>query len=210
MRTTSIFRTSSVLVAMCLIASGCNRTIAYGESTGFNLGIEADLATDAPAEVNVGFRRRVVGIVPPLEDADDGRVTGEAATILSRFEIDSTSNRQAILDTTVAVRGAFASGAAATELIVKNPNSERVLQDFANLEPVVVRVPDAPVERAVNEKLVSFISQSPENRDRYLGFAQGFGLAIPDSPSSGARALGAIGAEENASGNARIVTLLGL
>ncbi len=206
----SFVRFWGVALSIGLLSGACTNTLTYGESTGLNLGIEADLATDTPAEINVGFKRRVIGMVPALQDPQNGRVTGEAANILSRFEIDSESNPEAVFDTTLKVRGAFASGAAATGLIVDNNKGAEIVVQLAQAAPVVARVPDDPVQRSASERLTAYVAESPENRDRYLSLAEEIGLNIPDNPFPSARATDAINDPANASGNQRILTFLGI
>ena len=125
-------RVLGLLAGFCIMGlAACGDTLVYGERTGYNLAIEVNQDPETPVNVNLGLRRTVVSVVPPVatESGQGGqsRPKGEAVSMISGFflsDIDSENPLQ--LD--LRIRSQFASGNAAV-LVSGNPDVVRAIAD---------------------------------------------------------------------------------
>lgn len=114
----------AVLLALfATLGAGCSNTLFYGESTEFNLGIHVNDNPQQPLEVNIGLKRHVGEVAPPVATEQNESKTaavGEAVTTLSGFRLRYEEDEERILLGDLYIRTQFATGAAAAEL-AKNP-----------------------------------------------------------------------------------------
>ena len=120
------------IVGACMLGvAACGDTLVYGERTGFNLSVEVGQDPATPVNVNIGLRRTVVSVVPPIdsEPGEDGQPhpNGEAVSMISGFEL-TDQPRQNPLDPDLQIRSQFASGEAAV-LVSGNPDVVRAIAD---------------------------------------------------------------------------------
>lgn len=207
---------STLLVGACLtVLAGCENTLVFGESTGFNLGIEADAAKAVPFEANAGLRRQVVGLVPPLGRDENGRPNTEATNLVGTIRIAQTTGSTGPFDTQVTVASGYATGPAAVALVngtTENPKNAN--QAEAAVKAVVnatntVRVSDDPAARTATVKLLSFVNGSDANLTTYLALAKAQGISLTGVDAASQAAI-AIGDGSNATKNIAIAKALKL
>lgn len=194
---------TALFLAIATVAFACDRAIVYGDRTGFNLAIRTDVAEGQPVEVNAGLQRRVGGFVPPRKRDENGNAVGEAANLMSRFELTRKAGEGLGLADTIWINSAFVSGDAAVKA---SQNADSVASIFS---APGIRVSDAPEDVDAIGKLLNFTAVSEENRQAYLILARARGLKVaPDTDPFAAQ--DAILDPANASGNRAIVTALKL
>ncbi len=199
-----------LLAAFALTLMGCERTLVYGERSGFNLGIFVSPAESLPLEVNVGVKRRVVGIIPPAEEPDGSKVKGEAVNMFSRFDIHYQEKTASPFAGVHTVSAAFASGAAATA-IADGDNPAKVVN--AIVQPEVIRLDNSPEAIKVRMALTDYINGNDDRVEEYLTLARERGIVVDDELLEEAApyaALVAITRPENTRKNSQIADQLGL
>ena len=102
-------------------------------------------------------------------------------------------------DTTV-IGTTFVSGAAAVTLVKSNQNAEAVAERVLGAT-VRGRVSDAPEVRSEQQALIRYINASEANLERYLAFARGNGLEVPNGQTERASAIGSITSPANTQRN---------
>lgn len=196
-----------LVLAVCLLGA-CEKTLVYGERSGFNLALRSDAAAAVPIEVNAGLQRRVVGLIPGAGEVEDGRPSGEAVNMVSRFDIDYADSENDLFGGRLKVSSAFASGGAATAVA----GNVKVVE--AIVGPLGFRVADDPLAREANLALTNHIAadldDGADNRTAYLALAKALDLRLADGPTPTARAVKTIDDPANARGNIEIARLLGL
>lgn len=149
---------AAVLMTVTTLGAGCTNTLFYGESTEFDLAIHLNDNPQQPLEVNMGLKRHVGQVTPPVatEQNESGTAAvGEAVSTLSgfrlRYEEDTTSNNP--LNNDLYIRTQFATGAAAAAL-AKNPiQAVKVIDakfDFARDEAFAAPAAQARVEKILD------------------------------------------------------------
>ncbi|CAN0202549.1 unnamed protein product, partial [Chrysoparadoxa australica] len=151
-----------------------------------------------------GLQRRVVGSIPPTSRDADGRPTGDAVNMVSRFGVERTPGGTGEFGATVRISTSFASGGAARAIAGK----PEVVRAVTNA-PVITLSTDVD-KRALDTKLFTFTGQSLENTQRYLNLAEEGGLTPRAGETPVARALDMISNPANATVNAKIAELLNL
>jgi hypothetical protein len=114
---------AALLVVSAILGAGCSDTLFYGESTEFNLAIHVNDNPQQPLEVNMGLKRHVGQVTPPVATAQNESGTaavGEAVSTLSGFRLRYEENTANVLLGDLYIRTQFATGGAAAEL-AKNP-----------------------------------------------------------------------------------------
>ena len=193
------------LIASLIIAvTGCDRTLVYGERSGFNLGISVTPSENLPIEVNAGIKRRVIGIIPPTGEPQNGHVNGEAVNMFSRFDVQHEPSATGALFGTHTVSSAFASGRAAT-VIAESSNAEKVVAAIVN--PKVITLDNTPKVAKVRKALLAYINGSPQQKANYLKLAENRGIPLDLDPLA---ALSAIANPTHANENLSIADQLGL
>lgn len=194
---------TALILAIAMIGSACDRAIVYGDRTGFNLALRTDVAEGHPVEVNAGLQRRVGGFAPPRKRDKDGNAVGEAANLMSRFELARKAGEGLGLSDTIWINSAFVSGDAAVKA---SQNADSVASIFS---APGIRVSDDPQDVDAIGKLLNFTAASDENRLAYLALARARGLKVaPDTDPFAAQ--DAIVNSANASGNREIAIALKL
>jgi hypothetical protein len=120
----SIFR-AGVLLVVATAGAGCSDSLFYGESTEFNFALHFNDNPQQPLEVNIGLKRHVGQVTPPVatEQNESGKAAvGEAVSTLSGFRLryQEEAGSASPLNNDLYIRTQFATGAAAAEL-AKNP-----------------------------------------------------------------------------------------
>jgi hypothetical protein len=142
---------AALLAAVATVGAGCSDTLFYGESTEFNLAIHVNDNPQQPLEVNMGLKRHVGQVTPPVATSENDSGTaavGEAVSTLSGFRLRYQETDTNPLSNDLCIRTQFATGAAAAEL-AKNPIQ-------------AVKVIDADFERS--SEFVSPASQARHDR----------------------------------------------
>ena len=114
---------AALLAVVAILGTGCSDTLFYGESTEFNLAIHVNDNPQQPLEVNMGLKRHVGQVTPPVATAQNESGTaavGEAVSTLSGFRLRYEENTANVLLGDLYIRTQFATGGAAAEL-AKNP-----------------------------------------------------------------------------------------
>ena len=188
-------------VAMATSA-GCDRALVYGDRSGLNIAIRSDPAEGAPLEVNTGFQRRVVGFVPAKGRTADGKADGEAVDMASRYDMRRTAGEKGPFSDKIEIKTAFASGKAANAARDDPKVAEAILSapQFA--------ISNDPGERAVNNALIMYVSQSISNAEAYLALARAGNLRVYPGATATTSAYGTITDGKNAAGNAQISQML--
>ena len=116
------FAQIAVLTTVATLGAGCTNTLFYGESTEFDLAIHLNDNPQQPLEVNIGLKRHVGQVTPPVATSQNESGTaavGEAVSTLSgfrlRYQEDPTGGP---LNNDLYIRTQFATGAAAENLAV--------------------------------------------------------------------------------------------
>lgn len=146
------------LTVVATLGAGCTDTLFYGESTEFDLAIHFNDNPQQPLEVNMGLKRHVGQVTPPVATEQNEKGTaavGEAVSTLSgfrlRYEEDTASNNP--LNNDLYIRTQFATGAAAAEL-AKNPiQAVKVIDarfDFVRDEAFAAPAAQARVEKILD------------------------------------------------------------
>jgi hypothetical protein len=105
------------------LSAGCNNTLFYGEKTAFSMAIHLNDNPQTPVEVNMGLKRHVGEVAPPVatqEEAGKNVPVGEAVSSLSGFRLRYEENPNNILLGDLYIRTQFATGIAAT-ILAENP-----------------------------------------------------------------------------------------
>lgn len=201
---------SAALALVAVLVAGCERTLVYGERSGFNLGVRVDPAQSLPLEVNAGLKRSVVGLVPPSEPSEPNRPKGEAVNMFSRFNIDYAENDASVFGGKLTVSTAFASGQAAMAIAKRDADKARKMVE-AIVRPVEATLPDDPEKLGVINALAMFAARSPAHRDFYLALAEARGIDLlpADEPAS-TRFAAAVADERNEEKNRKIAKELNL
>jgi hypothetical protein len=142
---------AALLAVVATVGAGCSDTLFYGESTEFNLAIHVNDNPQQPLEVNMGLKRHVGQVTPPVATSQNESGTaavGEAVSTLSGFRLRYQETDTNPLRNDLYIRTQFATGAAAAEL-AKNPIQ-------------AVKVIDADFERSA--EFVSPASQARHDR----------------------------------------------
>src|SRR5262245_44115540 len=107
-----------LLGSVAALLAGCTNTLFYGEKTAFSMAIHLNDNPQTPVEVNVGLKRQVGEIAPPVatEERGENVPVGEAVSSLSGFRLRYEENPNNILLGDLYIRTQFASGIAATVL----------------------------------------------------------------------------------------------
>ncbi|WP_306113977.1 MULTISPECIES: hypothetical protein [unclassified Roseovarius] len=184
--------------------SGCERALVFADRTGVNLAVRSDMAEGSPLEVNAGLKRRVVGFVPAKGESEDGRPSGEAVNMVSRFDLKRTKGAEGPFSDKVQIRTSFASGGAAVEAASKPKAVEALTK-----APGFV-LSDDPQVRSAAQKLYDFTGQSPDHARAYLAVAESEKLDVAKEGDPNTRAVNTITNPANADGNRRIVDILKL
>jgi hypothetical protein len=128
------FAAISLLGTVALLLAGCGNTLFYGEKTAFSMAIHLNDNPQTPVEVNMGLKRHVGEIAPPVaseEQAGNDLAVGEAVSSLSGFRLRYEENQDNILLGDLYIRTQFASGIAATILAEKPAQAIEVVRaDF--------------------------------------------------------------------------------
>lgn len=114
---------AALLAVVATVGVGCSDTLFYGESTEFNLAIHVNDNPQQPLEVNMGLKRHVGQVTPPVATSENESGTaavGEAVSTLSGFRLRYEENTANVLLGDLYIRTQFATGGAAAEL-AKNP-----------------------------------------------------------------------------------------
>jgi len=123
-----------LLGTAALLSAGCNNTLFYGEKTAFSMAIHLNDNPQTPVEVNMGLKRHVGEIAPPVatEKVEGKDVpVGESVSSLSGFRLRYEENPKNILLGDLYIRTQFASGIAATILAEKPAQAIEVIRaDF--------------------------------------------------------------------------------
>lgn len=119
------FLRAAALAVFATVGAGCSDTLFYGESTEFNFALHFNDNPQQPLEVNIGLKRHVGQVTPPVatEQNESGKAAvGEAVSTLSGFRLryQEQAGSASPLNNDLYIRTQFATGAAAAEL-AKNP-----------------------------------------------------------------------------------------
>jgi hypothetical protein len=124
----------AALLFLAALSAGCGNTLFYGEKTAFSMAIHLNDNPQTPVEVNMGLKRHVGEIAPPVateEQAGNDVPVGEAVSSLSGFRLRYEENPNNILLGDLYIRTQFASGIAATILAEKPAQAIEVVRaDF--------------------------------------------------------------------------------
>ena len=181
----------------------CERTMVFGESTGLNIGVSVDAAKGTPVEVNTGFKRQVVGIVPSSQNRQGDRTKGEATSMISRFEIGHQGGADTNeFNNKVTIRSAFASGEAAVN-VIGNDKATEIVNSILGPTPLVAS--RDPENVSTRSALGNFISKSDANQSLYLTLAQKYNLTVPAGVPPEIQVANAVVNPDNASGNEKIL-----
>lgn len=146
-------------IALMFLA-GCGNTLFYGEKTAFSMAIHLNDNPQTPVEVNMGLKRHVGEIAPPVateKQAGKDVPVGEAVSSLSGFRLRYEENPNNILLGDLYIRTQFASGIAATILAEKPAQAIEVV-------------------RADFERSPDFVAEHVQKRvDRIRGAIEGLG-----------------------------------
>ncbi len=194
---------AGLAIALTLLP-GCERALVFADRTGVNLAVRSDMAEGSPLEVNAGLKRRVVGFVPAKGESGDGRPSGEAVNMVSRFDLKRTKGSEGPFSDKVQIRTSFASGDAAVEAASKPKAVEALTK-----APGFVLSKD-PNVRSAAQKLYDFTGQSPQHASAYLAVAESEKLDVAKDGDPNTRAVNTITNPANAEGNRRIVGILKL
>lgn len=149
-----------LLGSAALLVAGCGNTLFYGEKTAFSMAIHLNDNPQTPIEVNMGLKRQVGEIAPPVateEEAGKDVPVGESVSSLSGFRLRYEENPSNILLGDLYIRTQFASGIAATILAEKPAQAIQVI-------------------RADFERSPDFVAEHVQKRvDRIRGAIEGLG-----------------------------------
>lgn len=211
-RLLNLFRAVVSVAVIAVVVSGCapntTRNLVFGERTGLNVGISVDPAKASPFEFNTGFRRQVVGIIPSSKIDAQGRADGEAANMISHFELQQKEDKDGNpFNSEIAMRGAFISGQAALALVKDDDTTKlnNVINKVADSRVTVVTGGNTRDEINIEDALVAHINSDPAvNAPDYLRRAKEVGLII--APHSLPQISAVLTAKDgrNAAGNKKI------
>jgi hypothetical protein len=106
------------LFATCVVslAVGCKNAVYYAQSDRVAIAIEQKPDVAQPVSFSLGFKQRVVAIVPPQDAGDvaDVDVASEAASVITRFDFDYEDGD--LLNNPTLVQSALITGKAAASL----------------------------------------------------------------------------------------------
>ena len=144
------------------LGAGCSDTLFYGESTEFNLAIHFNDNPQQPLEVNIGLKRHVGQVTPPVateqnESGNKPRLAKRSARCPgSGCGIRRTAGSASPLNNDLYIRTQFATGAAAAEL-AKNPiQAVKVIDaDFVS-DPTFVSEPNRTARGEIIEGIRRF------------------------------------------------------
>ena len=143
--------TSLLLGGVTLLVAGCANTLFYGEKTAFSLAIHLNDNPQTPVEVNIGLKRHVGEIAPPVtteKEAGKDVPVGEAVSSLSGFRLRYEENPNNVLLGDLYIRTQFASGIAATILAEKPAQAIEVIRaDFERSPDFVAEEVQKRVDR---------------------------------------------------------------
>lgn len=183
--------------------AGCSETLTYGERSGFNLSIRSDAAENVPIEVNGGFQRRVVGLIPASGRTQDGRPMGESVNMFSNFDLAYEENDTSLFGGKLTIGTSFASGKAATELAGNVSVVEQIVK------PTNFPISDVPRTREALTKLGDYIVEA-DNRDFYMQIAATRGLRVYSDNDEFTNAINTLDDPSNGSMNVEIAEFLNL
>ncbi|MEP5730836.1 MAG: hypothetical protein ABJL67_15870 [Sulfitobacter sp.] len=162
----------AILATTCLLGA-CTDTLVYGERTGLNIAIRTDAAEGHPLEVNTGLQRRIVGYVPPRNEAG-----GEAVNMISAFNLTREDGEDKNpLNNKVTIETAFASGAAATVV----GNDTKSVKAIFN-RPGVTASPNI-ADQQLSPKIITWVGQDEKRARRYLDFLNNSGGVTGTKPN---------------------------
>jgi hypothetical protein len=129
------YHRAAVFLPGILVLAGCNRTLVFGEETGFNMGIFVKPNESTPLQVNFGLDRKVASIVPPKTEPGPQGANGEAVNMFAGFRAAyDTVQKDNVVQPfagSLRIRTQFASGAAA-KAIAADPNTVARVVDVSN------------------------------------------------------------------------------
>ena len=114
----------ATLALITLVSAGCtNQALVYGERNSLHVAsVQVNDNTAEPLRLNVGFRRTIATMAPPLASASETGAKGDAVSAFSSFNLFSDDkNATTIIDPFV-INTKFASGKAARNL-ASNPDA---------------------------------------------------------------------------------------
>ncbi len=133
------------------LSAGCQNTLVYGEKTAFSMAIHLNDNPQTPVEVNMGLKRHVGEVAPPVatqEEAGKDVAVGESASSLSGFRLRYEENPNNILLGDLYIRTQFATGIAATILAGDPAQAMQVIKaDFERSEDFVEESAQERVDR---------------------------------------------------------------
>jgi hypothetical protein len=145
------FAALCLLGCVAAVSAGCSNTLFYGEKTAFSLAIHLNDNPQTPVEVNVGLKRHVGEIAPPVGTEDEAGkdvAVGEAVSSLSGFRLRYEENPNNILLGDLYIRTQFATGIAATILAEDPAQAIKVIRaDFERSPEFVAENVQLRVER---------------------------------------------------------------
>jgi hypothetical protein len=203
----TIFRPIVLFGLFTFTFAACEQTMVFGEKTGFNLGVAVDTAKSSPIEINTGFRRQIVGIIPASEQRTGDVAKGEATNMISRFEMAQTANNKSgedfnAFDRQIVMSSAFASGKAAVALVGGTVDGVKINKSRTDVNSVVNKIAETEIVRVVSEgtpssdkrevAMLKYI-QNPNNFEKYRTAANRRGIVIPSGKVGLLTASGAIG-----------------
>lgn len=144
-----------IAIPSVILMSGCQNTLIFAERSSFKIGIHVNDNAVTPVEINAGFKRTVVALVPPSDDPDKteagDRPHGEATNLVSGFALSYTTTPGDWFNEKLTIKSQFASGGAA--LIVTDDTAKKIL----NVR-IVSPVPEALQKR--REAAAEFVKTS--------------------------------------------------
>jgi hypothetical protein len=146
-----VFAALSILGCVAALLAGCDSTLFYGEKTAFSMAIHLNDNPQTPVEVNMGLKRHVGEIAPPVateEQAGSNVAVGESVSSFSGFRLRYEENPDNILLGDLYIRTQFATGIAATILAEDPAQAIQVIRaDFERSPDFVAEDVQLRVER---------------------------------------------------------------
>lgn len=135
------------------LSAGCQNTLFYGEKTAFSMAIHLNDNPQTPVEVNMGLKRQVGEVAPPVatqEEEGKDVAVGEAVSSLSGFRLRYEENPNNVLLGDLYIRTQFATGIAATILAGDPAQAIQVIKaDFDRNEAFLAEDAQVRVDRIV-------------------------------------------------------------
>ncbi|MGH6892157.1 MAG: hypothetical protein ACREEP_07855 [Dongiaceae bacterium] len=135
------------------LSAGCQNTLFYGEKTAFSMAIHLNDNPQTPVEVNMGLKRQVGEVAPPVatqEEEGKDVAVGESVSSLSGFRLRYEENPTNVLLGDLYIRTQFATGIAATILAGDPAQAIQVIKaDFDRSEAFLAEDAQARVDKIV-------------------------------------------------------------